>query len=84
MRAEPFECGPVQGLAIFRMGDADQQLRPFLQGFAEQIHGPRHWSLDTILQEPGNLHLYEKKGYRRTGQIERINDRMDIVFYEKD
>ena len=51
---------------------------------AEQIHGSRHWSLDTILQEPGNLHLYEKMGYRRTGQIERINDRMDIVFYEKD
>lgn len=51
---------------------------------AEQIHGSRHWNLDTILQEPGNLHLYEKMGYRRTGQIERINDRMDIVFYEKD
>ena len=51
---------------------------------AEALHGSRHWSLDTILQEPGNLHLYEKMGYRQTGQIETINDRMDIVFYEKD
>ena len=51
---------------------------------AEQIHGSSHWRLDTILQEAGNLHLYEKMGYHRTGRIERINDRMDIVFYEKD
>ncbi len=51
---------------------------------AEQIHGSRHWCLDTILQEAGNLHLYEKMGYHRTGRIDKINDRMDIVFYEKD
>ena len=51
---------------------------------AEQIHGSGHWCLDTILQESGNLHLYEKMGYHRTGRIEKINDRMGIVFYEKD
>ena len=51
---------------------------------AEKIYGPEHWSLDTILQEKGNLHLYEKLGYRRTGKIKKINERMDIVFYEKD
>ncbi|MBR5642332.1 MAG: GNAT family N-acetyltransferase [Firmicutes bacterium] len=50
---------------------------------AEQIYGGDNWSLDTILQEKGNLHLYEKIGYRQTGQIKRINDRMDIVYYEK-
>ena len=50
---------------------------------AEQIYGPDHWSLDTILQEKGNLHLYEKMGYRQTGKIETINDRMDILYYEK-
>ena len=49
----------------------------------EQIHGSENWCLDTILQEEGNLHLYEKMGYRQTGQIEKINDLMDIVFYEK-
>ena len=50
---------------------------------AERIHGADNWSLDTILQEKGNLHLYEKLGYHSTGKIEKINDRMDIVYYEK-
>ena len=50
----------------------------------EKIYGADNWCLDTILQEKGNLHLYEKMGYHRTGRIEHINDRMDIVFYEKD
>ena len=50
---------------------------------AEQIYGADNWSLDTILQEKGNLHLYEKMGYNQTGQIEKINDRMDIAYYEK-
>lgn len=51
---------------------------------AEAIYGSHHWELDTILQEPGNLHLYEKMGYHQTGKTARINERMDIVFYEKD
>ena len=51
---------------------------------AEKKYGSNHWCLDTILQENGNLHLYEKMGYHRTGKIEKVNDRMDIVFYEKD
>ena len=50
---------------------------------AEQIYGSDNWSLDTIFQEKGNLHLYEKMGYHQTGQIEKINDRMSIVYYEK-
>ncbi|MBO7662138.1 MAG: GNAT family N-acetyltransferase [Clostridia bacterium] len=50
----------------------------------EQLYGSSHWSLDTILQEEGNLHLYEKMGYHRTGRTDRVNDRMDIVYYEKD
>ena len=51
---------------------------------AEKLYGSDHWCLDTILQEKGNLHLYEKLGYHRTGRIDKINDRMDIVYYEKD
>ena len=49
----------------------------------ERIYGSEHWSLDTILQEKGNLHLYEKMGYVRTGRVEHISEKMDIVFYEK-
>ncbi|MCR5268202.1 MAG: GNAT family N-acetyltransferase [Lachnospiraceae bacterium] len=50
----------------------------------EEKYGANGWCLDTILQEKGNLHLYEKLGYHQTGRIEKVNDRMDIVFYEKD
>lgn len=49
----------------------------------ERIYGSDNWCLDTILQEKGNIHLYEKMGYHRTGRIEHINERMDIVFFEK-
>ena len=49
----------------------------------EKIHGSDNWSLDTILQETGNCYLYEKLGYKKTGFTEKINDRMDIVYYEK-
>lgn len=41
------------------------------------------WKLDTILQERGNCHLYEKLGYIRTGKYEEIKDNMTIVYYEK-
>lgn len=50
---------------------------------AERIYGEDNWSLDTILQEKGNLYLYEKLGYRQTGKIEKISDIMHIVYYEK-
>lgn len=49
----------------------------------ERIHGKDRWELDTIFQEKGNCYLYEKLGYNKTGEIERINDRMDIVHYIK-
>ena len=51
---------------------------------AEDKYGSYHWCLDTILQEEGNLHLYEKLGYHQTGRVDKVNDLMDIVYYEKD
>ena len=50
---------------------------------AERIHGSSNWSLDTILQEKGNCHLYEKMGYRQTGETRVINDRLTLVLYKK-
>ena len=41
------------------------------------------WELDTIAQEEKLCHLYEKMGYRRTGEYEKINDRMTLVYYRK-
>ena len=49
----------------------------------EEIYGADNWCLDTILQEEGNIHLYEKMGYRQTGRVDHIKDGMDIVYYEK-
>jgi len=41
------------------------------------------WKLDTILQEPGNCHLYEKCGFVRVGEENIINDNMTLVDYER-
>ena len=50
----------------------------------ERIHSAiNKWFLDTILQEEGNCHLYEKIGYKRTGRSEKLNDKMTLVYYEK-
>ena len=45
--------------------------------------GVRVWKLDTILQEPGNCHLYEKCGFVRVGEERAVNDKMTLVDYEK-
>ena len=50
----------------------------------EKLYDSHHWQLDTILQEQGNIYLYEKLGYKRTGEIENIKDGMDIVYFHKD
>jgi GNAT superfamily N-acetyltransferase len=53
-------------------------------GILEHEYKPRSgWYLDTILQERGNCYLYEKMGYKRVGEVKKINEKMDIVSYEK-
>ena len=49
----------------------------------EELHGNENWELDTILQEPGNCHLYEKMGYRQTDKTEVINEKLTLISYEK-
>ena len=51
---------------------------------AEEIHGAANWELATILQEKGNCHLYEKMGYHKTGETKVINERLTLIFYQKD
>jgi GNAT superfamily N-acetyltransferase len=41
------------------------------------------WELDTILEEAGNCHLYEKLGYVKTGAVKKLSNIETIVFYEK-
>lgn len=43
----------------------------------------RQWKLDTILQEEKLCCLYEKMGYRKTGEYHKIKDSMDLVYYAK-
>ncbi len=50
----------------------------------EEIHGRQNWELDTILQEKGKCHLYEKMGYYQTGKREIVNEKMTLVFYKKE
>lgn len=49
----------------------------------EAVHGSKGWELDTILQEKGNCHLYEKMGYHATDRTEKINDKLTLIYYEK-
>lgn len=50
----------------------------------EEIHSnARLWVLDTLMQEKGNCHLYEKLGYVRVGEPRVINDKLTLVDYEK-
>ena len=51
---------------------------------AESIHGDSNWELETIAQEKGNCHLYEKMGYCPTGKSTLLNDNMTLVHYKKD
>ncbi len=41
------------------------------------------WRLDTIKQEAGNCHLYEKCGFVRVGEEHIVNEHMTLVAYEK-
>ena len=43
----------------------------------------RCWRLETIKEEPGNCHLYEKCGFVRTGEEQVINERMTLITYER-
>lgn len=44
----------------------------------------KRWHLFTIKQEKRNIHLYEKSGYKFTGEERKINSRMTLVEYEKE
>ncbi len=87
----------VGGVRVIRRKNMRCQISPLFilpehqrQGFAcaairrlEEIYPDVQWELNTILEEKGNCRLYEKMGYRRTGEYEKINDRMTLVYYRK-
>ena len=42
----------------------------------------KRWVLETIMQENGNCHLYEKCGFKRFGDEKPVNDKMTLIMYE--
>lgn len=50
----------------------------------EEIYGSSNWELKTIFEEKGNCYLYEKMGYRKTGETKKVNEKMTLVCYRKD
>lgn len=74
------KLGPLWVMPAWRgKGVAQQAIR-----LVEELHGADKWALDTILQEKGNCHLYEKLGYRQTGATHVVNERMTLVDYVKE
>lgn len=64
----------------------EYQNRGFAQAAMAAVEarfGDTNWRLDTILEEPGNCHLYEKLGYRRVGRPQPVRPNMTIIDYEK-
>lgn len=53
----------------------------------EQLFGiypnTKEWRLDSIKQEAGNCHLYEKCGFVRVGDDIEVNEKMTLVEYVK-
>jgi predicted acetyltransferase len=53
-----------------------------IQKAFEQYPEAKTWKLDTILQEKGNCHLYEKCGFKRVGEEHVVNENMTLIDYE--
>ncbi len=92
------EGNPIGGIRIVKLEDKRYRVSPIFvlpeyQGngiaqevfrMAEQMYpDAKVWELDTILEEKRNCHLYEKMGYKQTGKMKPVNEKMTIVFYEK-
>ena len=87
----------VGGVRVVRREDGKKRISPLFvlpahqgKGIAqsamkqlEALYPGAKWELNTILEEKGNCHLYEKMGFCRTGEYEKINDKMTLVYYRK-
>ena len=77
------KCGRVSALCVLPQYQGKGIAQTALLEIEKLHPDVEKWFLDTILEEPGNCHLYEKIGYKRTGKTEVINEKMTLVFYEK-
>ncbi len=77
------KSGKVSALAVHPRYQGQGIAQKALLEIEKMHDNVERWILDTILQEAGNCHLYEKIGYKRTGLPEEINKNMTLVSYEK-
>ena len=88
----------VGGTRVVKLGNNSYRVSPIFilpeyqgKGIAQKVfeglerfyHDAKLWELSTVMQEEGLCYLYEKMGYKKTGETKKINDNMTIVFYEK-
>ncbi|OPX42185.1 acetyltransferase (GNAT) family protein [Ruminiclostridium hungatei] len=50
----------------------------------EKFPNAKKWCLETLEDMPYNRHVYEKAGYIFTGKTEKINDKLTLVYYQKE
>ena len=88
---------PVGGIRIVARENESKRISPLFvlpeyrnRGIAQQairlageLYGGENWELDTIQQEKENCHLYEKAGYRPTGETREINHKMTLIYNKK-
>ncbi len=91
---------PVGGVRVVRCENSEYRISPLFvlpafqnRGIAQQVirmlfdrySDAKRWTLETILQEKGNCHLYEKCGFMRVPDKEMIiNERLTLIFYVKE
>ena len=50
---------------------------------AERLHGASGWELEAIREEPAACCVYEKLGYKSTGETKQVNGKMALIVYKK-
>lgn len=78
------KSGRVSALCVLPGYQGKGIAQKALQEIERRHPNIQRWSLDTIKEETGNCHLYEKIGYRKSGKTEVINEKMTLIFYEKE
>ncbi|MCH7322769.1 GNAT family N-acetyltransferase [Solibacillus sp. MA9] len=88
----------IGGIRVVKMRNKSYRVSPIFilpehqgKGIAQEVFAKiehiyrdaKLWKLDTIIQEVGLCYLYEKLGYKKTGETKEISDKITIVFYEK-
>ncbi|MCR8644484.1 GNAT family N-acetyltransferase [Paenibacillus sp. N1-5-1-14] len=79
--SQSYRVSPIFILAEYQGKGIAQQV---FNQIEEIYYDAKMWGLGTILQEKRNCYLYEKLGYKQVGEMKEINDRMTMVFYQKE